>query len=139
MSVAVDVLLLLDRLPRLDQWQNAITSAGFDLKLDESLDLTSGRGFTPCQLDGQDTGFVLDLDLLEDTQYSELGSTEFDRCVGLTVPAGLGADSIAAAIVASATLAKLAKGTIAVDGEAMRDEEPIAWARQTLRELSEGP
>jgi hypothetical protein len=42
-----------------ESWQGAITMLGFPVQLDAGLDLTKDSGFSPCLLDGRESGFEI--------------------------------------------------------------------------------
>lgn len=62
MSLEMHAFVEKDRLPARAAWQAAIEQLRYPLRLDPELDLSTASGFSPCILDGNESGFDLYLD-----------------------------------------------------------------------------
>jgi hypothetical protein len=58
MSLELHVLVA-GELPQRHLWQAAIDRLGIPVQLDPALDVETGRGYSPCKLRGEDSGFEL--------------------------------------------------------------------------------
>ena len=142
MSVNIDVLVEVRNLPIAVDWQKAISANGFPLSIDISFDMKKDSGFLPCTLDGHETGFEIDTDLLEDTmlnaeQNQKLASLIGSRglCVGLSVPVSEGKPGVRAAIIAAVTLADMSDGILVIEGEVQALPDLIEWGRESIASI----
>ena len=61
MSQTLSVSASKGTIPSVNSWQRVIDEAGFDLKLDETVEPSRHIGFWPCQLRGELSGFELSI------------------------------------------------------------------------------
>lgn len=112
MSMELHVFLSRRRLPNVHQWQSAIDSHGFDVKLDMSTNVGTDTGFLPAVFMGRDSGF--EFDVMSISGVAEVYPDIADRLVGLDAVAnfrwGGNLDEMACALVAAAALAALSDG-----------------------------
>jgi len=112
MSVELHVIFNEARLPDAQQWQDEITSLGFDLQLDPVADLPRHSGFLPATTRGAQSGFEFDVFPAKEivAGYPQLAS----RAAGCDFSANFrfGGDltEMACAMAASSALAKLTNG-----------------------------
>lgn len=112
MSMELHVLLSNTRLPDVREWQAAIDALGFDVKLDPSLAVETGRGFLPARFKGRDSGFeftVWPASDISDT-YPEFANQFAGRDRAANFRWGGDLIEMACALVASAALAQLSDG-----------------------------
>jgi hypothetical protein len=62
LSLEIYAFLSKDRVPDRLRWQQSIVGTGLPLELDPELDVASNRGFSPCVLNGEQSGFEIHLD-----------------------------------------------------------------------------
>lgn len=112
MSMELHVFLAKGKLPTIRQWQAAIDSHGFDVKLDPSTDVASDSGFLPAVFKGRESGFEFDVSPAVDVveAYPDVA----DRVAGLDAVGnfrwGGDFDEMACALAAAAALASLSGG-----------------------------
>lgn len=140
MSIGINVFLSRDTLPEAGEWQEQIRSLGFSLMIDTDFALQQFSGFLPCRLNGEQVGFEYSCDPLEDTMFdpedpdvaARLGGRE--TCVGFSASTAGG--DIAAAVIASACLAKMCGGVLWAIDEFVLCIDPIEWANASISQLS---
>jgi hypothetical protein len=112
MAVEVHVLLRTDRLPDAQQWQSAIDSLGFDMKLDHTLVVEKNTGFLPAKFKGRNSGFEFDVSPASD--IIESYPAQAAKFVGVNRSAnfrwGGNLNEMACALVAAAALTKIGTG-----------------------------
>ena len=59
MSNEMHALLAKDSVPSQIEWQNSINKLGFNLKIDPELKPFVDSGFSPCKINGRDSGFEI--------------------------------------------------------------------------------
>jgi len=112
MSMELHVFLSNRRLPDVHQWQAAIDSHSFDVKLDRDAKVGTDTGFLPAMLKGRASGFEFDvtpaMDVVE--AYPDIA----ERLVGLDAVGnfrwGGDLDEMACALAAAAALTSLSGG-----------------------------
>lgn len=102
--------------PSRDAWQAAIDEAGFDLQLDPKMRPFEDSGFSPCKLEGRDSGCEIDYngsrELLE--SFRELVGGH-DYCISFRWGGDM--SECACAMIASYALAKNFGATVSYEGE----------------------
>ena len=126
MSVEMIAKLAADRMPTPQQWQEAISKHGFDLKMDTDFDVAAFGGFLPCEFEWQEAGF----------EYSyRLSGASLE--ISLITHSDL-REFISSAI-AGAVLVHMTDGTL-IDPDDVerqyRGEEALAYAREMEQEAS---
>lgn len=138
MSIDILVHFAEGRMPSPQEWQSAITSAGFPVAIDTDFDVKELRGFLPCSYKELATGF--------EYYYAEV---ELKACRELAVPESL---PIQVALVTHSNFGELATSTIAAailanitdgllvdteEGKTYRGSEALAWAKQIVAEADQ--
>lgn len=112
MSMELHVFLSSRRVPNVHQWQAAIDSHSFDVRLESSSDVGSDTGFLPAVFMGRESGFEFDVASASDVAeaYPDIAG----RLGGLDAVAnfrwGGDLDEMACALAAAAALATLSDG-----------------------------
>lgn len=112
MSMEIHVLSNL-ALPSVEAWQDAIEADGFNLKLDESTDIATHKGFLPALLHNQQSGFECFHDDVNDlmTTYEDVDFAQDWKRV-LSFRWGSLAHEGIAAFMAAAAYAKATGGVV---------------------------
>lgn len=134
MSVDLMVYLPRSRMPKPTDWANAITEAGFAVKLDPDFDVDEHSGFLPCAYEGVESGFEYESGPIESIDELELPDS-FDFSVTFRTHSDM--RELAASVVAAAVLCMRTNGVL-VDPQAdarVESGETIAWAREMLAEI----
>jgi hypothetical protein len=134
--MSVDLMVYLDRerMPKPASWARAIADAGFAMRLDADFDVDEHAGFLPCEYEGEKAGFEYSSGPIETIDDLELPES-FDFSVTFTTHSDL--RELATAVIAAATLCKMARGVL-VDPQAdarVESADAIAWARDMLAEI----
>jgi hypothetical protein len=141
MSMELHVFLRDPRVPTSEQWQQAIRDAGFDLSLDSSLRVREDTGFSPAVYRGKETGFEFDLCPASDVTdaYPDVVPRIGEREMVANFRWGGDLTECAAAVIASAVLARLADGVFfdPQEGEVVSGDEAIELARRTVQEIDD--
>ncbi|WP_254510990.1 hypothetical protein [Anatilimnocola floriformis] len=105
------------KLPAREQWQLAITQAGFDLQLNPALQPRTVVGYVPCQLNGDDSGVEMHFENAADfmNSYRHLVGSR-DCCI--TFRWGGSMRECACAMIASFALAESFDAVVSYEGEA---------------------
>jgi len=70
MSLELHAFITAANPPSRAEWQAAIERLGYPLTLDPGLDLPNDSGFSPCRLEGNDSGFELYVDSAQEMAES---------------------------------------------------------------------
>jgi hypothetical protein len=135
MSVSVTVLSTRARLPTTEAWQRALSTHGFDVKLDPSCDLATHEGFWPATYGGRVAGFELHLASPDEflPEYPGVSGT-FDVAVSLVTHSSM--DEGCSAWLAASALTDLAGGVLLDEsaGEHVAAADAVAWGRDVEKE-----
>lgn len=105
-----------EHVPSREAWQAAIDEAGFDFQLDPELRPFEDSGFSPCKLEGRDSGFEISYDgsreLLD--SFPELVGDQ-DYCISFRWGGDM--SECACVMIASYALAKNFGATVSYEGE----------------------
>lgn len=66
MSLELHAFIMHELLPDRSSWQKSLESLGLPVRLNPDLDVSRDSGFSPCTLNGRDTGFELYVDPVEE-------------------------------------------------------------------------
>lgn len=101
-------------LPTREEWQAGITEYGFDLAINERLDVRHNTGFSPATFCGKKSGFEFDLCPTNDITSRHIGISERIGTRGLSANFRWGGNVLESVVVyvASAVLARLADGIV---------------------------
>jgi hypothetical protein len=126
-----------DRLPTAAQWQVAVNRAGFPLRLDVAVDLTTLEGVLPAEYAREPTCFeyFLDTDVeLPEGVPLDPGGPTLSACVVLV---SRSTTEMLAKVAAAAALAQLTSGVLYDDAEARAygPDDAIGWAREVIAEI----
>jgi hypothetical protein len=130
MSVDLFVQLPVERMPTPQQWQDAITSHVFPLKLDTDFEVESFSGYLPCDLEGKPAGFEYFYELIT-TKELQLIQIQFSTHSDITEFFG--------AAIAAAVLTEMSGGTLEdpQEGIFFKGTEAIAWLREVESEVKQ--
>jgi hypothetical protein len=137
MSAEIYVFLARSAMPAPDQWQQAIASAGFPLKLDTDFDPFTFTGFLPCDLRGHASGFEYFFlpkeQIAEEFTYLAPRVKAFDSVVMLVWGSSL--EEMACAVMAAATLAAATPALLYApeDDSAVDSANALGYAKEQLR------
>lgn len=107
MSLELHAFLRSSNMPTRDGWQEQIGELGFSIELDREMDIGNDRGFSPCSVNGQVSGFEIYFEDAKDVVKlcPEIADSlgDRDRCISFR----WGGDLVecGCALVASAALA----------------------------------
>jgi hypothetical protein len=137
----IHVLLQDSALPTREQWQTGIAEAGFNLTLDETLDVRQSTGYSPAVYEGVATGFEFDIFPATDITESYEGVAERigERDVSANFRWGSSMRECVAAYIASAVLAKLADGILydPQEDSFFTGDEALAAARRLIETVTD--
>jgi len=102
MSVTLQVFFERIRLPTVFAWQKAIEAAGFDIKLDQGVNLETHSGFWPARVAGRDAGFEYYIEAVGGKAQIGLEGLQRDTMVTLRTHGGHDEDYVAATCCAVA-------------------------------------
>lgn len=138
MSVENNVFLRRDKMPTPKSWAAAIREHGFEMEMDTDFDAIKFEGFLPCKYKSIEAGFeywaedtsldeLHEEDLLNDDEKTELGDSNFL----VTFATRSSFRDYMTSMIASAVLAELSEGYLAVAGEPpfIHGNKAVAWAR----------
>ncbi len=140
MSIELHVLMSDSKVPNRDQWQHAISEAGFDLTLDATFQPQVNTGFVVTRYKGMRTGFEFDLfpasDILD--TYQEMASRAGELDVSANFRFGGDTNELVAAVIAASVLAQITGGVLfdPQDGTMVEGEGALALANRTIRDLA---
>jgi len=137
MSMSMHVIL--DTVPKVAEWQTAITDAGFDLALDSSVDITTHTGFLPARFDNIDSGFEFDVG------PTATSAPDYRAPAGKAMAGTISANfrwsgdilELCCAFAAASALAKLSQGVLyqAEDGTTSAGDEAIEFAKAQIADV----
>ena len=144
MSIEISVYIRPDKMVTPKQWKDAIVELGYDMQLDDDIDIKGFSGFLPVIHKGNSSGFEYYYDELdqEDIRKMELPS---DFNIAITLRTGSDFEELACSSVAVAALCHATEGIIYEPEEAIyiNHNECIEWAageyQAALKELAEPP
>jgi hypothetical protein len=130
MSVDLFVQLPAERMPTPQQWQDAITSHGFTLKLDTDFQVESFSGYLPCDLEGKPAGFEY---------FYELATTNGLPHIKIQLATHSDITEFFGSAIAAAVLTEISGGTLEdpQEGSFFKGAEAIAWVREIERDVKQ--
>ena len=121
--------------PSREAWQAAINGSGFDLQLDPALRPFEDSGFSPCKLDGRDSGFEIYYDGSQELldSFEELVG-DHDYCISFRWGGDM--SEYACVMIASYALASSFGATVSYEGESPPEtlEAFLSETREAVRE-----
>ncbi len=108
MSIELHAFLASSCVPSQSNWQDIINKLGFNLKIDPGLTPFQDCGFSPCILNGKDSGFEIYYETAYDVlvDYPQIADKVEKRDYCISFRFGGDMDELACALIASAALAK---------------------------------
>lgn len=125
------------RVPTREAWQRAITDCGFDLLLGPEMKPMEDSGFSPCTLQGKQTG--VEIYYRDDPEFlSRFSTIRKGRNICVTFRWGGAMDECACASIASYALAKHFDAIVSYEGgEPDSLEALLAGAKEAVKYMNE--
>ena len=132
MSVDLHVFLSPDRMPSPSAWAQAISTAGFDVVLDQDFEPSSFSGFLPCTYKGKPAGFEYFFQVLAEPELSRWGIADPARPLCITFATRSDFREFASSMISAAVLASMADGLLRdADGTTLiAASSAVPWARE---------
>lgn len=137
MSIDILVHIPEGRVPTPDEWQSAITKAGFPVMIDTDFNLHEFSGFLPCKFKEMTGGFEYYYSVVEKNELTEIGVPE-NLPVQISFVTHTEFAELATAVIASAVLTDITGGLLmdTEEGKTFNGNEALVWARKIIKELS---
>ncbi len=93
------------------QWKEAIMKLGYNVEIDDEIDMKEFSGYLPVLHNGQQSGFEYYFDIVKDEEITEL-KLPYQKCIAITLRTGSDFDELACATAAIAGFCIATEGII---------------------------
>lgn len=133
MSYDMMVYLKRSNMPSPQDWQKAIISDGFPVRLDSDFDVDSFSGFLPCPVEGKLSGFEYHSSVLTADDERDVG-VPADADFSILFCLGPQPLELMSALAAASVLAEVSGGVLCdlQEGEFFSSDVAVAWAKSQL-------